>query len=132
MSVNMTAMNQYKTVDVRSAVESASPHQLITMLLDGALTSLASAKGDIVRKNIESRTKHLNKATSIIMALVDYLDLEKGGEIAENLARVYDYVVRGIIEANRDQNADKLQELINLMLEIKQGWVAMPLDIRKG
>ncbi|MCJ8339790.1 MAG: flagellar export chaperone FliS [Pseudomonadales bacterium] len=132
MSVNMTAMNQYRTVDVRSSVASASPHQLISMLLDGALTALASAKGDLVRKNIESRAKQLNKANSIIMALKDYLDLEKGGEVAENLFYLYDYMVRGIIEANREQNADKVQELIDLLLEVKQGWAAMPLDIRKG
>lgn len=132
MSVNMTAMNQYKTVDIRSAVASASPHQLISMLLDGALTALASAKGDLARKNIESRVKHLNKANSIVMALVDYLDVKKGGEVAENLFNVYDYVIRGIIDANRNQDPEKIQELINLLLEIKQGWAAMPLEIRKG
>lgn len=132
MSVNMTAMNQYKTVDLRSAVESASPHQLITLLLDGALTSLAGAKGDLQRNKIEARTKNLNKASAIVMALMDYLDLEKGGEIAENLALLYNYIIRGIVEANRTQSAEKVQELINLLLELKQGWVAMPLDIRKG
>ncbi len=131
MSVNMTAMNQYKTVDIRSSVESASPHQLITMLLDGALAALASAKGEIARKNIEARATQLNKANSIVMALKDYLDLDRGGEIAENLFFLYDYIIRGIIEANRDQNPDKLQELIGLLLELKQGWAAMPLEIRK-
>jgi len=132
MSVNMTALNQYRTVDIRSSVESASPHQLIAMLLDGALTALANAKGDIVRKNIESRSKNLNKATAIVMALIDYLDFEKGGEVAVNLAYLYDYVVRGIVQANREQDADKLQELLNLLLEVKLGWSTMPLDIRKG
>jgi len=128
----MTAMNQYKTVDVSSAVASASPHQLITMLLDGALTSLASAKGCIVRKDIQERAKQLNKANAIILALHDYLDMEKGGEIADNLSGLYSYIVLGIIEANRDQSADKLQELIALLLEVKHGWIAMPLDLRMG
>ena len=132
MSVNMTAMKQYRTVDIRSSVESASPHQLISMLFDGALTSLASAKGEITRKNIEARAKELNKANGIVMALKDYLDLDKGGEVAENLFYLYDYIIRGIIEANREQNSDKLQELINLLLELKQGWASMPLEIRKG
>jgi flagellar protein FliS len=132
MSVNLTAMNQYKTVDLRSAVASASPHQLIAMLYDGALTSLASAKGCIARKDIENRTKQLNKANSIILGLKDFLDLEKGGEIAENLDVLYAYMIRGIIEANRDQSEGKVQEVINLLLELKQGWNEMPLDVRIG
>jgi len=132
MSVNMTAMNHYKKVDIRSSVESASPHQLIAMLLDGALSALASAKGEMARKNIESRAKLLNKANSIVMALKDYLDLDKGGEGAENLFFLYDYIIRGIIEANREQSPEKVQELINLLLEVKQGWIAMPLDLRIG
>ncbi len=132
MSVNLTAINQYKTVDVRSAVASASPHQLISMLYDGALTALANAKGCIVRKDIEGRTKSLNKANAIVLALQDYLDLDKGGEVAENLSALYRYITTGIIVANRDQNADKIQELINLLLDLKMGWASMPLNIRKG
>ncbi len=130
MSVNLSAMNQYKTVDIRSAVASASPHQLISMLYDGALTSLASAKGCIVRKEIEERAKHLNKASNIVIGLKDFLDMDKGGEIAENLNSLYEYIIIGIIEANRDQSADKIQEMINLLLELKQGWAAMPLEYR--
>jgi len=132
MSVNLTAINQYKTVDVRSAVASASPHQLISMLYDGALTALANAKGCIVRKDIEGRAKSLNKANAIILALQDYLDVEKGGEIAENLGALYGYIVTGIITANREQNAEKIQELIDLLLDLKMGWASMPLNIRKG
>ena len=132
MSVNLTAMNQYKTVDLRSAVASASPHQLIAMLYDGALTALANAKGCIARKDIESRAKQLNKANSIVMGLQDFLDVEKGGEIAENLSALYNYIIRGIIQANREQSEEKIQELINLLLELKQGWNGMPLDVRIG
>jgi flagellar protein FliS len=132
MSVNLTAINQYKTVDLRSAVASASPHQLIAMLYDGALSALANAKGCIARKDIEGRANSLKKANGIVLGLRDFLDLEKGGEIAENLNRLYEYIIRGILEANRDQSEKKTQELIDLLLELKQGWMSMPLDIRIG
>ncbi len=132
MSVNLSAMNQYKTVDLRSAVATASPHELIVMLYDGALTALATAKGSIERKEIESRTKQLNKANSIILGLQDFLNLEKGGEIAENLNALYDYMTRTIMQANIDQDAEKIQEVIDLMLQLKIGWNGMPLDIRMG
>lgn len=130
MSVNISAMNQYNTIDLRSAVATASPHELIAMLYDGALRALATAKGCIERKEIESRTKHLNKANSIILALQDFLDFEKGGEVSENLGALYDYMTRVIMQANMDQDADKIQEVIDLLLQLKIGWNGMPLDVK--
>lgn len=132
MSVNLSALNRYKSVDLRSAVETASPHQLITLLYDGALGALARAKGCIERDDLELRTQQLNKASSIILALQDFLDHERGGEIAENLDALYDYMVRGILEANRNDDAEKVQEVMNLLLEIKSGWTSMPEDFRTG
>jgi len=132
MGMNLGAMNRYKSVDLSSAVATASPHQLIAMLYDGALTSLATAKGCIERKDIETRAKQLNKASAIILALRDFLDFEKGGEVAANLDALYDYMTRAIIEANTQQSAEKIQEVIDLLLELKVGWNGMPLDIKKA
>ena len=132
MSVNMTALNQYQSVSLESAVASASSHQLIAMLYDGALKSLAQAKGCIQRKDIEARTGHLNKAVGILFGLRDFLDHDKGGEISANLENLYQYMIRTIIDANRDQNAEKIQQVMDLILDIKAGWAGMPLDIRMG
>ena len=132
MSVNMTALNQYQSVNLEVAVASASSHQLIVMLYDGALRSLAQAKGCIERKDIQSRTKHLNKANDIIFGLRDFLNHEKGGEISANLDGLYQYMINAIVEANRVQDAEKIQQVIELLLELKAGWAGMPLDIRMG
>ena len=78
MSVNLNALKEYKSVDLRATVETASPHKLISMLLEGALTALAQAKGAIERKQIQDRTESLNKATDIIVGLKGSLDLGKG------------------------------------------------------
>jgi flagellar protein FliS len=125
MSVNLTALKHYKSVDLRATVETASPQQLISMLLDGALGAMAKSKGAIERKDIQERTTQLNKASDIILGLKDFLDHEKGGEIAANLDALYDYMVRTLSQANLKNDADKVQEVMNLMLEIKAGWVAM-------
>jgi flagellar protein FliS len=130
MSVNLNALKQYQSVDLRATVETASPHKLISMLLDGALGSLAKAKGSIDRSDIESRTKHLNKASEIVVGLKGSLDMEQGGEVAVNLNALYDYMVGGIMQANRNNDLEKVQEIMNLMLEIKQGWAEMPNDIQ--
>ncbi|MDO6514518.1 MULTISPECIES: flagellar export chaperone FliS [unclassified Neptuniibacter] len=130
MSVNLNALKEYKSVDLRATVETASPHKLISMLLEGALTSLAKAKGSIERKQIEERTEHLNKASDIIVGLKGALDLEKGGEVAANLDELYNYMIRQLIVANRENNADKVQEVMGLILEIRQGWSSMPVELQ--
>lgn len=125
MNVNLNALKQYKSVGLSTAVQTASPQQLITMLFDGALTALAKAKGSIERKDIQGRADQLNKASDIILGLKDFLDLEKGGDIAENLDALYDYIVRTISKANRENDAETVQEVMNLLLEIKSGWTQM-------
>lgn len=132
MSVNLNALKQYQNVDVRATAETASPHKLIEMLLDGALGSLAKAKGAVERNNIQERTQHLNKASEIIGGLRGSLDLEKGGEVAANLENLYEYMTRSVLQANRDNDVDKVQEVMNLLLEIKQGWSGMPEDIKQS
>lgn len=132
MSVNLNALKQYQSVDLRATVETASPHKLISMLLDGVLGSLAKAKGAIERESIEERTQHLNKASEIVVGLKGSLDLEQGGEVAANLDGLYDYMLRSIMTANRQNDAEKVQEIMDLMLEIKQGWAEMPNDIQMG
>lgn len=132
MQVNLNALKQYQSVDLRATVETASPHKLISMLLDGALGALAKAKGACERANIEERTAQLNKTTEIVVGLKGSLDLDQGGEVAANLDGLYDYMLRCIVEANRNNDAEKVQEVMNLMLEIKQGWSEMPNDIQMG
>lgn len=125
MSVNLTALKQYKSVDLRAAVEMASPQELITLLFDGALSALAKAKGSMERNDISGRTSQLNKANDIILGLKDFLDHEKGGEIAANLDALYDYMVRTLLQANRTNDLDKVQEVMALLLEVKSGWTQM-------
>jgi flagellar protein FliS len=125
MSINLNAMKQYQSVDLRAAVETASPKELISMLVDGALTAMAKAKGAIERKDISMRTEQLNKANDIILGLKDFLDHEKGGDIATNLDALYDYMVRTLMQANRSNDGTKVQEVMNLMLQVKTGWNGM-------
>ncbi|MGY8871094.1 MAG: flagellar export chaperone FliS [Pseudomonadales bacterium] len=125
MSINLNAMKQYQSVDLRAAVETASPKELISMLVDGALTAMAKAKGAIERKDISMRTEQLNKANDIILGLKDFLDHEKGGDIATNLDVLYDYMVRTLMQANRSNDGTKVQEVMNLMLQVKTGWNGM-------
>jgi flagellar protein FliS len=126
----LNALKQYKSVDLQATVQSASPHKLISMLLSGAMEAFAKGKGAAERKDIEARAKHLNKAMEIVIGLKSSLDMDQGGEVSENLDRLYDYILVHTLTASRDNDPEQIQELINLLLEVKQGWDEMPLDYR--
>lgn len=126
MSINRGALSQYRNVHLRSSIATASPHKLISLLYQGALETLAQAKGAIERGDVEVRTAAINKGCSIIMGLNDSLDLKAGGEVAENLSALYDYILRGMAELNLKNDAGKAEELIELLIELRSGWDAMP------
>lgn len=132
MSGQHNALKQYKSVDVRATIETASPHKLIAMMIEGLLKELAQAKGFCEREDIQGRTDALNKASRIVISLKGYLDQEKGGEVAANLERLYDYMINRIYQANRNNDASIVQEVIELTLEVNAGWNAMPIEYKVG
>lgn len=121
----MTAMRQYQQVGLQAQVFEASPHQLIQMLMQGALDRLAKAQGALERGWLPEKGELIGKAVSIIAGLKDVLDFEQGGELATNLDRLYDYMIRRLSEANRNNDPVILEEVSCLIREIKSGWDAI-------
>ncbi len=130
MSYNHKALKQYKSVDVSSSIESASPHQLILMLFDGALTFLARAKGLMRQSDFEGKGEQINKASKILIHLKGALDHEQGGEVAGNLDALYDYALRRLVDANRENNDQIIDEVSELIVSVKNGWEQMPEDVK--
>lgn len=124
--VNHKALRQYQDVGARSAVEEASPHRLVQMLMDGALSQIAAASGYISRNETARKGAAIGQAVSIIGGLQGSLDMEKGGDIAVNLDRLYDYMTRRLTEANLENDVAKLQEVHGLLAEIKSAWDQLP------
>lgn len=120
------AINQYKSVGLHANVADANPHRLIQMLIDGLLEKIAQAKGNLERNEAAKKGENIGVAISIIGALHSSLDLEKGGEIAENLEALYDYMSRCLLDANMRNDMGKLKEVTSLVLEIKGAWEAIP------
>lgn len=126
MTYNQKALKQYQSVNVHSAIEQASPHKLISMLLDGLMTAVTRAKGLIQQKDLGRKTEQINKASDILIHLQSCLDHEQGGEVAANLDSLYGYMLRRVIEANRHNDAEALDEVMKLVAEVKAGWDEMP------
>lgn len=119
---------QYKKVSTHAALEHADPHQVILMLMDGALTQMAQAKGAFERNDVEARSVAINKAIEIIGGIQDGLNVEQGGEIAQNLFALYVYMIDALSQANMQQDSAKLDEVADLLRGIRQSWAEIPQE----
>jgi flagellar protein FliS len=127
-----SALNQYRQVGTHSGIAEASPHQLVTMLMEGALERISMAKGHMMRNEAAEKGQRISAAISIIDGLQASLDMERGGEMAVNLASLYDYMLRQLLDANLNNRHEKLDEVQSLLREIKEAWVAIPIELRNG
>lgn len=115
--------NAYQKVGVESAVMSASPHQLIVMLFDGAHSALVRARLFLEAGQIAEKGEALSKAINIIdNGLKAGLDMEAGGELSQNLASLYEYMVRRLLQANLRNDPDAISEVEGLLTNIADAW----------
>ena len=98
-----TGSDTYSNVSAHSGVEAASPHRLVAMLMDGALGKIAAARGYMERGEIATKGEMLSLAISIIEGLRGSLDTKAGGELANNLEALYEYMANRLLEANLTQ-----------------------------
>lgn len=117
------AVNAYQTVQVDAAVLGASPHELIAKLLAKAISSTIAAKGHMASGDIAGKTAHIKIALAIISdGLRSSLDMEAGGELAQRLDALYDYMCQRLLKAHIDNDVIILDEVVSLLNEIKSGW----------
>jgi flagellar protein FliS len=112
----------------KSTAEQASPYQLVTMLFQKLLGNIATAKGAIAQKNHEKKGTELSNAIAIIGVLEGSLDFKQGGEVSENLAALYKFCCEQLVSASANNDADKLEAVIQILLPIKSGWDAIPVE----
>ena len=122
----VSAIKQYQQVSVNSSVMGASPHRLVQMLMEGALERIALAKESMKRNEIAMKGQNIGRAIHIVGGLQGSLNKDAGGQIAENLSNLYDYMVGRLLAANIQNDESILDEVSSLMVEIKMGWDAMP------
>lgn len=118
--------NQYAAIHTESVAEEASPHQLIQMLMSGFLMRVNTAKGAMLRNDYQEKSLQISKAVGIVGGLIDGLDLEQGGDIAENLNSLYSYINERLFQATAENNIEILDEVSGLMREVQSAWDAIP------
>jgi len=126
MRANQKAIASYGDVKVTTGVATANNVQLIQMLFDGLLESLATAKGHIQNGAIVDKGKSIARASRIVLGLQGALDFERGGDLANNLNELYGYVTRRLLYVNARNDLDALDEIYSLMNEIRSAWEGVP------
>ncbi len=118
--------NAYAKVGIETGVAAASPHKLIVMLYDGALVSISNAMMHMKSGNIAEKGLAVSKAILIIdSGLRASLNKETGGDIAVNLDSLYEYMTDRLLQGNMHNQAELLDEVYKLLLELKGAWDAI-------
>jgi flagellar secretion chaperone FliS len=121
-----TGVHAYANVGMETGVVAASPHKLIVMLFDGALVALSTALNGMRSGNIAEKGKSISKAIMIIdSGLRAALDKKAGGEIAEGLDSLYEYMSGRLVTANITNDPAILEEVQRLLIELRDAWNAI-------
>lgn len=117
------ANQAYQQVNLESEITNATPYQLIQILFKGALSALKRGEIFMGQGNIAEKGKEISKVIDIIdTGLKQSLNYEAGGELAENLASLYDYMVMQLLRANLENDVALVQEVYQLLSDIASAW----------
>jgi flagellar protein FliS len=115
-------LNDYRWTDQPSLATSSNPHGLVQLLLDGAVARVLQAQGALENGDTPLKCELIGKAINLVEGLRACLDETRGGEIAGNLAELYDYMARRLVAANAYNDVTILREVASLLREIQTGW----------
>ena len=132
MRANNRAIESYGEVKVSTGVSKSNNVELIQMLFDGLIESLATARGHIQHNNISEKSKAISRASRIVLGLQGALDFDKGGDLANNLNELYNYITRRLLHVNARNDLAALDEIHGLMTEIRGAWETVPALIPRS
>jgi flagellar secretion chaperone FliS len=128
---------RYHAVSSHGQVADASPTRLVQVMFEHVLSNLATAQGCMQRirgnlpyKDVVAKCKAIGKAVRLIGQLDASLNMEQGGQIAENLHNLYLYMLGRLTTANLNNDAAIVVEVSDLVRKIKTGWDQVVEDTR--
>lgn len=123
-STPVNALGQYRAVTAYGAA-TGDRLQLVMQMMDSAVDRIVTARGHMTRRETAAKGEAIGRAIGLIDGLRTSLDKDRGGEIANNLEALYDYMMRRLVEANLRDDARRLDEVAGLLDEIRSGWHAL-------
>lgn len=117
------AATAYRSVGLQTRATEHNQYELVAMMFETTLECLNSARGAIQAGDVATKVKSIDKAIRIIQeGLRTSLDTANGGQLASNLAALYDYAVMRLTQANATNNAEHLSEVADLIKPVADAW----------
>ncbi|ATC95520.1 flagellar export chaperone FliS [Pseudoalteromonas tunicata] len=123
------SIQKYKDMKINGAAN-ANPYELINIVFTSIIGKLTAAKAYIDRNDYEHKGIMIGESISLFGALQDSLDMEKGGDISNNLYSLYEFSQTHLVQANVNNSKEMIDEILEIVKTIKEGWNSIPLDVR--
>ncbi len=114
----MSSVAKYQKIELTTA----DPVEMIIKLYDGIIRFNNLSKKAIEEGNIGERNHYINRSIAIISELAGSLNTEEGGEVAYNLARLYEYSINALNTANIKNDTALIDSVTRVIEELKKGW----------
>lgn len=118
-------VNEYR----KGAVNGASPLKLVIMLYDGALRYMETGKHAMRNGDLQKQNGELQKAQRVVTELMSCLDMDQGGEVAQNLLALYSYILNCLVQANIEDKPDLIDQSISILSELRESWTALEASL---
>ncbi len=105
-----------------NAIATQSRGRLIVLLYEGAIKFLKQAKTELQAGNYAAKGEYINRALAILNELDACLNTDAGGEVAANLRKLYHFMIRHLAEANAQRDPQRVQDVIDCLEDLNQGW----------
>lgn len=112
-------MNQYQ----QNQIDTASREQILIMLYDGAIRFTRQAREAMDSGDDKTKMEKISRAMAIVTEFSNTLDREVGGEIADNLDALYQFMIRELTSANLQNDPEKLEVVIGLLTDLRETWM---------
>ena len=106
----------------KTSVQTASKEQILLMLYQAAIKNCKKAMVAIESNNLADKGLYIGKLQDIVIELNNSLDFEVGGEIAQELSSLYDYVLYSTTQANINIDKEPLESALNILKTLYDGW----------
>ncbi|WP_433959287.1 flagellar export chaperone FliS [Cytobacillus horneckiae] len=122
------AVNPYQKYQ-QTSVNTATPAELTLMLYNGCLKFIAMAKQAMEQADVSKRNELIQKSQNIIQEFM--VTLNSDVAMSNDLMRIYDYILRRLIDANTNNDLEALTEAEGMVLDLRNTWKEMMANQKK-